>query len=399
MKAQTLGMKEDGFVAEHYKKAGWASGTISYNDAHFLYDLMSHARPKHMMEIGVASGVSTAFISRALSNLDATSSLHAFDASDRFYANRDYECGAFLKESFGQIPHNVSLVPNVPSINIFEYAKRSNIDSFDLAFIDANHLHPWPCLDLLSILPLLKPNSWVALHDINLPYIHAKHQTFGPYNLYNIWPGDRLEATLRGDWKVPNIGAIKLLDSPKDNVEAILRCLALPWQIDVPQAALNRTASTVEAYCTGYGEVLKKVQSPRPVPRTFASTVTLANMNPWSRLNGAPWSDTFVLHANPSTKGTMRLVLSNIETTGRFLVFPSIENASEASGVTIGFAVNGADDKPQHRYDISLTSGRRGFQVIDLSDSSAERGIEVSISTTSPKVAGAWAKFEPMYAI
>jgi hypothetical protein len=57
-------------------------------------------------------------------------------------------------------------------------------ESADLTFIDANHAHPWPPLDLLHATAFAQPQSWMVLHDINLPAICPGHGS-GAKQLYD----------------------------------------------------------------------------------------------------------------------------------------------------------------------------------------------------------------------
>ena len=56
--------------------------------------------------------------------------------------------------------------------------------SVDLTFIDANHSHPFPLLDLLQATAFAKPGSWVILHDVDLPIQHPQFQIYGPRWLF-----------------------------------------------------------------------------------------------------------------------------------------------------------------------------------------------------------------------
>src|SRR4029453_13577505 len=54
----------------------------------------------------------------------------------------------------------------------------------DFVFIDENHSHPFPLVDLLQATAFAKPGSWIVLHDIDLPIRHPQFQTYGPRWLF-----------------------------------------------------------------------------------------------------------------------------------------------------------------------------------------------------------------------
>ena len=77
---------------------------------------------------------------------------------------------------------------------------------YDLAFIDGDHRHPWPLLDLLHLAPVLAAGAWVALHDVALARILPSCASRGAEWLFDLWPGEKLAGT--GD--AENIGAVRL---------------------------------------------------------------------------------------------------------------------------------------------------------------------------------------------
>src|SRR5258706_10849674 len=196
------------YASARYGRPEWAKGTISREDAAFLFDALIAERPQSVAEIGVASGVSTSFLSTLLSDRLPQSRLYAFDKLDHVYNEPSKPVGAFLYEVFGRVPPNVTLASGVGSSSIRSFAGRP--ERFDFVFLDANHNHPWPCLDLLSILDIVRPGGWVALHDVNLPLTDSKFEGFGPLHLFRGWPGEKVAALGNN----AHIGAISLFDDP-----------------------------------------------------------------------------------------------------------------------------------------------------------------------------------------
>ena len=49
----------------------------------------------------------------------------------------------------------------------------------DLAFIDANHKHPWTAIDFLLLLPLIREGGVVVLHDMDKLLAFAPAKAMG----------------------------------------------------------------------------------------------------------------------------------------------------------------------------------------------------------------------------
>jgi hypothetical protein len=98
--------------------------------------------------------------------------------------------------------------------------------TFDFVFIDANHSHPWPLLDLLHLVVAAKPGTWFALHDIELPVLHPQFQVHGPKWLFEAWPFNKIH----GIGPSVNIGAVQLPADLSALVPMALALLRRPWE-------------------------------------------------------------------------------------------------------------------------------------------------------------------------
>jgi predicted O-methyltransferase YrrM len=214
------------FVKQGYAAPGWATGCISGTDACFLFDMLKATQARRLVEFGVASGTSTAFILRVLAALGNGAELHSFDALDYYYGDSSIKLGQYVFDVHGPEPAALHLFPGTGSTEVGKRIAGTDSDPVDFAFIDANHSHPFPCFDLLALLPVMAPGSWVVLHDINLPFIYPD-ASFGPHYLFYNWPGEK--RVFPDARQKANIGAIRLLDAVADNVEAVLRLLEIRW--------------------------------------------------------------------------------------------------------------------------------------------------------------------------
>ena len=153
-----------------YRRPKWGRGMITEEDARFLHDLLLEVRPSVAIELGVASGCSSVVILEAMrqcreprtanpeprtANLGSripnpesrTSNpvwLHAFDISARCYFDPSHPTGDAVAEL---TPWNVQHYRFTAGDVLCARERLTGLNA-PLAFIDANHLHPWATADL-----------------------------------------------------------------------------------------------------------------------------------------------------------------------------------------------------------------------------------------------------------
>ncbi|HEV3148042.1 MAG TPA: class I SAM-dependent methyltransferase [Chthoniobacterales bacterium] len=86
-------------------------------------------------------------------------------------ANRTRPTGFEIAELFPELVSMIHLHTPADSSVVSQLAGR---DELELAFIDADHRHPLPLLDLLRLAPCVRGNGWILLHDIQLGTIGRK---------------------------------------------------------------------------------------------------------------------------------------------------------------------------------------------------------------------------------
>ena len=216
------------YTAARYSRPKWAAGTISRDDAAFIFDMLIREHPRSVAEIGVASGTSTAFLSTVLSDRLRDSRLYSFDQLECLYDVPSKPVGAYLYDLFGELPENLTLGAGIASTKIRGWPGRPQ--QFDFVFLDASHIHPWPCIDLLAIIDIVNPGSWVVLHDVWLPLLSCDTREYGPMYLYQNWPGEKCAPVGNN----ANIGAVRLFENPADSAAALIDCCRIPWQKHLP---------------------------------------------------------------------------------------------------------------------------------------------------------------------
>jgi predicted O-methyltransferase YrrM len=203
----------------------WARGATPIGDAEFLLDIVTCHKPSHMVELGVAAGVSSAFILHALDTLpDAAAPrlLRSCDIQPACYFDAARATGEAVQMMYPRPRARWLLDTNTDARRLSQTLPPASVD---LTFIDANHFHPWPLLDLLHMSVLAKRGSWVVLHDINLPLIAPEFAAWGAKWLYDDWPFEKVA----GGPQV-NIGAVRLPDDLTRLVPVASALLGRTWE-------------------------------------------------------------------------------------------------------------------------------------------------------------------------
>lgn len=218
----------------------WARGAVTEGDARFLHEAVLAADASTAIEVGVASGCSSAVLLKALATVAAargeTPRLLGFDIRDRCYFAPEHATGAWVGE------HVPQLLPayELSYTDATEARRRLAPDSVPFAFIDGCHLHPSPVLDFMAILPVLTPTATVVLHDVRLGAL-GYVRGFGPRYIAEAWPfgqrtgGDRritVALQLPGDKAAVAALWPAILERPWETCPAtdLLRALDVPAQ-------------------------------------------------------------------------------------------------------------------------------------------------------------------------
>lgn len=221
------------------KRPAWVQGAITTSEMEFLYHSILDAKPESIVEVGVASGNSTATILKAIADLKLAhpkhiAHLHAFDISPYCYFDHDIPVGTAVDEMIPAEKDHLSL--HAPH-TVLDFDKFIEKESIHFLFIDANHDHPWPSIDLYHALPYLSKDAVVCFHDINLPNVFPAFPCWGVKYLF-----DKIEANksiIEED--KPNIGLFSLDSTSKKALrETIHHVLEnYDWQTEIPENFLK----------------------------------------------------------------------------------------------------------------------------------------------------------------
>jgi cephalosporin hydroxylase len=187
-------------------------GGIGSRDYFFLTALVSILAPRRVIEIGTLTGFSAAIIAAAIHRQHGNSgeiSVETIDARTHCIIDETRLIGFEIPELIPDLASTVRVHTRRESDFARELGAR---DEFGLAFIDADHRHPWPLLDLLRLAPYVQSGGWILLHDIQLGTYGRKLREAGqpleggtPYGaerLFEQWPFRKIRSA--------HIGAVEL---------------------------------------------------------------------------------------------------------------------------------------------------------------------------------------------
>ncbi len=199
----------------------------------FLCGALKTFRSKKILEVGVASGGSTAIILQALEEIGAPYEMHSIDISPTVYCDNSKPTGflgTFAKEKiFGNLrgTHKFHIGKILPQV-LDEIG-----GGIDFVILDTVHMLPGEVLDFLAVLPYLADNAFIVLHDVALNQYKAQQYP----NLYatsvllsavtaekflNFQPDEEL-------FRYPNIAAFRINEQTTGNIENVFLTLIPRW--------------------------------------------------------------------------------------------------------------------------------------------------------------------------
>jgi hypothetical protein len=151
----------------------------------------------------------------------------SYDLSTRFYADESRRTGDAARELLEPdllehvVFHSPATAQTVPAHHARE--------TLSLVFLDANHAHPWPTLDLLATLDCLLPGAEVVLHDINLP-----ERNIPVWGVKHLFEDLDAQKDIDSADPLPNIGSITIPADKESFRNQLLSILfAHTWEVDV----------------------------------------------------------------------------------------------------------------------------------------------------------------------
>jgi len=242
-------------VLEQYeRRPAWAvPGSVSPSDAMFLGEMIRAVRPRMVLELGVAAGCSTSLLAWCAHRVSrgAPTRVIACDFADTWYHDPSKPVGVAIDHMVDRdsaVRATIDLRTGVTSRTVGDTIGEGTID---FAFIDADHRHPWPVVDLALVTRLVRPGGWIALHDTRLEIMAARHERksgdpapwacSGPRIAFEAWPGESVHAATES----ANIGAVRVPESGVDRDRLIEAIRAHRWETDPSDPELRFAIDSV----------------------------------------------------------------------------------------------------------------------------------------------------------
>ena len=182
---------------------------LSTIDMKFINGMIRKYKPKKILEVGVASGGSSAIILNAIQNIE-NSHLYSIDKMIKAYNRRNKGIGWIVKDNFKNLMKKWTLYTGGITSNFIEKIG----GDIDLVFIDTVHRAPGEWLDIIQIMPFLKKtNAIVMLHDIRFQFSYRKVFYSSNDHLFTYLKGEKIMPKVPD--VIPNIGAV-LLDNDQE---------------------------------------------------------------------------------------------------------------------------------------------------------------------------------------
>jgi predicted O-methyltransferase YrrM len=232
------------FLASIAQRRKYYPGAIAPDDHFFLTAFVSVLAPRRVVEIGTLGGFSAGIIAATLARQHRTAGASWVDTIDihaQCAADRTRPTGFEIAELFPELVSMIRLhVPHDASF-LVQLSRRHELE---IAFIDADHRHPQPLLDLLRLAPFVRGGGWIVLHDIQLGTITRERieagqitgwePIYGAEWLFDRWPFRKIGGG--------NIGAVQLPEQTRALIPFALRMMSIRFETAEKQARPTRRA-------------------------------------------------------------------------------------------------------------------------------------------------------------
>lgn len=208
------------------------------SESAFLCGMLKKFQPKKIVEVGVAEGGTTAIILQCLEDIGQKYVMHSIDISEKLWCDKTKETGItakYVKEKKIISPdselcgvHNFHFGKVLPSV-IEEIG-----DGIDFVILDTAHSLPGEILDFLTVLPYLKKNAVIVMHDVSLNQRFDFSQAHATTTLFSVVVADKflnyLPDAVDMIYHYPNIAAFQINEQTRENIENVFLALILRWR-------------------------------------------------------------------------------------------------------------------------------------------------------------------------
>ena len=211
------------------------SGAIGMGDLLFLHAFVNVLAPDRVVEIGTLSGFSAAVIADAVAQHQRPESesvvVDTIDLNQRCVTDQTKPVGFVIPQLVPRLSNRIRVHAGKDARYVEQIARAGELQ---LVFIDADHQHPRPTLDLIRVSRFVRPGGWVVVHDIDLGSLGERMRAagtpfdygapFGAQWLFEAWPFGKISGG--------NIGALRLPASLRELVPFALAMLRIPSELE-----------------------------------------------------------------------------------------------------------------------------------------------------------------------
>jgi predicted O-methyltransferase YrrM len=204
-------------------------------DLLFLHAFVTVLAPDRVVEIGTLSGFSAAVIADAVAQHQRRETesvvVDTIDLNERCATDQTKPIGFEISGLVPRLSSRIRVHAGKDACYVEQIAREGELE---LVFIDADHQHPRPTLDLIRVARFMRPGGWVVVHDIELGSLaetmraagHALEHgaPFGAQWLFQAWPFGKISGG--------NIGALRLPPNVRDLIPFALAMLRIPSELE-----------------------------------------------------------------------------------------------------------------------------------------------------------------------
>ena len=238
------------FESEYLRQIDYKINGISEmtsSERFFLNGMIRKIKPKKILEIGVAGGGSSAIILNAIKD-DPDAHLYSIDFAKHYYRDSSKEVGFIVYEEFKTFLPQYTLFKDILAASCLDEIG----NDIDFCLLDTTHCLPGEIIEYLTVLPYMKKNGIIVIHDTALHTVKlddlwsekgkfSKDDNFAKRSirtgdplpdvcciLFSCIKGEKIEP-IETEHQFQNIGAVRLANDAICDAESIFNLLTLPW--------------------------------------------------------------------------------------------------------------------------------------------------------------------------
>ncbi len=230
---------------EMKEKSGWME--MSTSQYSLINGIIRKHKPKNCLEVGVARGGSSILILKAIKDIKGAK-LISLDLNRYLYFDEKYLTGYRVQKFFPELMDKWQLFTGEQPHVFLEKLKLK----YDFVFLDTAHISPGEIINWIEILPFLKENAIIILHDIIWHFIKEKRikkiQSISSPQLLlmSALQGDKI--IIRNGNNIDNMGAIFLYSNQKDYYLNYFLLLLSFWDYIPTEKQINEIRMFIKKY-------------------------------------------------------------------------------------------------------------------------------------------------------